>query len=111
MPRSYPSVGSPEILPLSKQPQLTHSLAAKNLPALDETQLTATHAPNEPLGVLLVQFVVRGRALVWGQRVRMLFRQTEYGVRFGQCERNGTCERRKGGGGGRQGFGRRRRRW
>src|ERR1700722_12295695 len=92
-----PSLGPPEVYPLFQPSQLTHSLATENLPALDKTELAPAHAPNQPLGVLLVELIVRGRAFLWGQRGRMLFRQAEYGVRFGQCERNGAWERRKSG--------------
>jgi hypothetical protein len=61
-----PSVRSPKILPLFKQSQFTHGLTAEDPSALDDTQLTPAHTPNEPLWILLVQFVVRGRALLRG---------------------------------------------
>lgn len=89
-------VRPPESLPLSHFSQLAHGLTTKYLTALDETQLARVHPPNPPLGVRLVEFVVRGRVLAWGQRGCMPFRQTEHGVRFRQRERNGMGEWGKG---------------
>ena len=86
----------PELLPLSHFSQLAHGLTTKYLTALNETQLARTHPPNPPIGVRLVEFVVRDRVLVWWQRGRIPFRQTEHGVRFRQRERNGMGERGKG---------------
>ena len=67
LPQMPALIRPPEIVPLSQQPQLAHGLATEGPPALNETQLAPPHPPNAPLGVRLVQFVVRGRAVLWGE--------------------------------------------